>query len=80
MDDVEAHVPGADDAEDGIEVGTVVVEKATDAVDSGGDSRDVLLEQAEGVGIGQHDAGHVLIQHRLQSGHVDAAAVIARER
>ena len=80
VDDVEPHVPGPHDTEDGIEVGAVVVEEPTDPVDGGGDLGDVLLEEAERVRVGQHDAGHVLVEHRPQGLHVDAPPVVARAR
>ncbi len=73
VDDVEAHVAGPDDAQDGVEVGAVVVQETADLVDGGGDLGDVLLEEAQRVRVGQHDAGHVLVEHRPQRGHVDAA-------
>ena len=78
--DVEAHVARPDDAQDGVEVGAVVVEQPPDAVDGGGDLGDVLLEESEGVRIGQHDAGDVLVEDRPQRGHVHASAIVAGHR
>ncbi len=59
VDDVEAHVAGAREAHHGVEVGAVVVERRADAVDDLGDLGDVRVEQAERVGVGQHQAGDV---------------------
>jgi hypothetical protein len=38
---------------------------------------DVLLEQPEGVRVGQHDPGHVVVEHGPQGGQVDAAPGVA---
>ena len=54
--------PGRVDAEDGVEVGAVVVEQPAHLVHGGGDLGDVLLEQAERVRVGEHDAGHVVVE------------------
>src|SRR3972149_4968265 len=51
--DVEPHVAGANDAEDGVEVGAVVVDEPVGTVHRPGDLGDVLLEEPEGVGGGQ---------------------------
>ena len=45
VDDVEAHVAGAHLAEDGVEVGAVVVEQAAGVVDGFGDGFDLPLEE-----------------------------------
>jgi hypothetical protein len=45
MHDVEAHVTGTHDPENRVQVGTVVVEQATDIVDRFGDLDDLILEQ-----------------------------------
>jgi hypothetical protein len=44
-----------------------------------GDGGDVLLEQPEGVRVGQHDAGHVVVEHPAQRLQVDAPPVVARD-
>ena len=49
VDDVEAHVAGSHHAEDGVEIGAVVVQEPADLVHGGGDGGDVLLEQSQGV-------------------------------
>jgi hypothetical protein len=75
--DVESHVARADDTENGIEVGAVVVEQAPHLVHGRGNGLDVLLEEPQRVGVGQHDAGHVGVEHRAQRLQVDAATVVA---
>ena len=44
------------------------------------DLDDLGLEQAAGVGVGQHDRGHVGPQRRLERDKVDAAALVGRDR
>ena len=55
--DVEAHVARARLAHDGVEVRAVVVERRPHVVDDLGDLRDVGVEHAQRVGVGQHQAG-----------------------
>ena len=57
VDDVEAHVARAHLAEDGVEVGAVVIEQAPGLVHRGGDRLDVAVEDAHGARVGEHDAG-----------------------
>ena len=80
VDDVEAHVAGPHHTQDGVEIGTVVVEETTDLVDGIGDGHDVLLEEPQGVRVGEHDPGHVLVEHRAQRLEVDTTALVARDR
>ena len=48
---VEAEVAGADDAEQGVQVGAVAVHQAAAVVDDFDDFLDVFIEQAERVGL-----------------------------
>jgi hypothetical protein len=66
--DVEPHVAGAGSPHDGVEIGPVVVQEGAHLVHGGGDALDLLLEQTEGVRIGQHEPGDVLIDEPLQRG------------
>ena len=59
VDDVEAHVARADNAEDRVQVGAVVVEEPAGVVDHLGDLDDVFFEQAEGVRVREHDSRDV---------------------
>ena len=52
---------------------TVVVAQATGLVDQPGDLQNVLVENAHGVGIGQHQPRHIVSQHRLQGLQIHAA-------
>ena len=76
VDDVEAHVAGARVAHDRVQVGAVVVEGPARVVDDLGDLRDVLVEEPEGVRVGQHQAGRVVARLRAQVVEVDAAALV----
>ncbi len=82
MDDVEAHVAGARVAHHRVEVGAVVVERPPRLVDQAGDLGDVLVEEAERVGVGQHQAGDlvgVLVDLRPQVVHLHPAALVRRD-
>ena len=61
MDDVEAHVARPRDPHHGVEVGAVVVERRPHLVHDPGDLLDVRVEQPERVGVGEHQAGDVLV-------------------
>ena len=62
--DVEAHVAGAHDTEDRVQVRAVVVEQAADLVDGRGDRVDLLFEEPERVRVREHDARHVAVEDR----------------
>ena len=47
-------------------------------MDGGRDLGDVLLEEAQGVGVGQHDPGHVVVETLAKGGHVDQTACVRR--
>ena len=49
-------------------------------MDGSGDRCDVLLEEAGGVGVRQHDARHVGVECLAQRGEVDESALIGRDR
>ena len=73
MDAVKAHVAGADDAHNGVEVGPVVVAQAAGLMDQPGDLQNVFVEDAHGVGVCQHQAGGIVPQGRAQAVQVHAA-------
>src|SRR5450759_4506982 len=76
---VEAHVAGPADAEHGVDVGAVVVEQAAGVMHEPGDLRDVLVEDAEGVGIGEHETGEIVVKQLPERLKVDAAAGVAAD-
>jgi len=50
-----------DDSHNRIHVGSVAVNQASSVMNYSGYFRDVFLEKAEGVGVGDHDACHFII-------------------
>ena len=70
---VDAEVAGADLADDGVEVGAVAIDEAARGVDRVGDRLHLGLEQAAGVGVGDHHRGDVGPEAGLQRGEIDAA-------
>ena len=76
VDDIEAHVTRAHLAEDGVEVGAVVVQQAARIVDDLRHFLDAALEHAAGGRIGQHDARGVRTHGRLERLDVDVAFVV----
>ena len=66
MHDVEAHVARPDHAEQGIHVGSVVVEQAATAVHEFRDLHYVALEESERVGVRHHYAGDIVSEQRFQ--------------
>ena len=71
---VEAHFGGLDDAEDGVQVRTVAVHQTADAMDGRGNLAQLLLEKAQCVRIGEHQADHGVVQIGFQLRQVDIAA------
>ncbi len=71
--DVEAHVARAADAHDRVQVRAVVVERGAGVVDDAGDLLDVGVEEAERVGVGEHQAGDAVVGQPPQVLEVDAA-------
>ena len=64
--DVEAHITGTDHSEQGVHVGSVVVEKAAASVHEGCNFSDVPFEKAQCVGVGQHYSCDVVAEERLE--------------
>jgi hypothetical protein len=65
---VHPEVTDVDDAHDGVHVGAVAVDQAALGMNDVGHLTDVVFEQPQGVGVGDHDAGGVLVhqfRHRF---------------
>ena len=60
MHRVDAQVAGTRLAEEGVQVGPVAVHEPAAGVHDLADARDVLLEEAQRVRVGEHQTGHVL--------------------
>ena len=65
--------PGPHPADDGVEVGPVAVEVGARRVGQPGDLDDVALEQAAGVGVGDHHRRHVGAELGREVGEIDPA-------
>lgn len=66
MDHVKAHVPGPRPAHDGVQVGPVVVELHPRLLAEPGDLQDAPFKEAQGVGVREHEGGHVGAELALQ--------------
>ena len=75
---IESHQAGVGLAEDGVEVGPVVVHLAAGGVHDGRRLGDVRLEHAEGARIGDHHRAGVLADDGAQRVEVEAAVGTAR--
>ena len=79
VDDVEAHVTRTHLAENGVEIGAVVVQQPARVVHDLRHFLDATLEHAAGGRIGEHDAGGIRTHRRLQRFDVDVAIVVDRD-
>ena len=80
---VEAHVAHTHLAQDGVHVGAVVVQQGIFAAQHFHDARQMQLQQAQGVGVGHHQTGHLVgilghgffkgggVHHAVTRRHVD---------
>ena len=73
VDAVKSHVARADHTHHGVEVGTVVVAQATGLVNQAGDFQNVLIKDANGVGVGEHQTGSVIPQDLPKGLQIHAA-------
>jgi hypothetical protein len=78
VDDVEPHVARAAAAHDRVQVCAVVVEGRPAGVDNPGDLGDVLVEDAERVRVGEHQAGDALVDLRAQVVQVHPTPLVGR--
>ena len=61
VQDVHADLARPHDAQDGVHVGPVAVDETAPVVDDPGDLADVLLEETQGVGVGDHDPRRLVV-------------------
>ncbi len=71
--DVGAEIAGTHLAHQGVHVGAVHVHQRALGMQHVGNLMDLLLEDAQGVGIGEHQRGDVFVHLRFQRRHVDHA-------
>ena len=65
--DVDAHLARLGHPEDGVEVRAVAVDQPARLVHQPRDLQEVLLEQPERVGVGEHEPGNPVVQVRPQT-------------
>ena len=73
MDAVKAHVAGTDDAHHGVEVRAVVIAQTAGLVHDFGDLKNVLVKDADRIGVGEHETRRVGTDRSTQRVKVDAA-------
>ena len=73
MDDVEAEMAELHPAEQRVHVGSVAVDEAASGVDDPAELDGVGVEQSEGGGLGEHDAGQVVVGLGAEGVEVDVA-------
>ena len=76
VNDVDAHVAGARDADVGVEIRAVAVEIRALCVEDVRHFADVGFEETEGVGDGDHQRGHVFVDGCFEYSEIDGAAVV----
>ena len=73
---VHAEVAGPHLAHQRIHVGAIHVHQRAFGMQHVGNLVDLLLEDAEGVGIGEHQRGNIIVHLRFQRRHIDHAGRI----
>ena len=73
MHDIESHITGAHLAEEGVEVGTIIIEEPTGFMHEVGDLEDLGFEHTDGVGVGHHDTSYSVIEQRFEVLDIDSA-------
>ena len=69
---VKAHQPGRSDAENGVEIGTVVVHLTAGLMDDFTGCLDIGFKQAQGVGVGDHHRRRGFVSDRSEGVKVHA--------
>jgi hypothetical protein len=80
MHGVDAEVPWPNDAHDGVEIRPIAVEERPGIMHGLGDLDHLWLEQATGIGVGQHDRRDVWRKRILDGLHIHGAIVTRRDR
>jgi hypothetical protein len=76
---VGAEIAGPGDAQDGVHVGPVEIDQRPGVVDHPGDLGDPALEDPQGVGVGDHEHGHPVVELSGQILQIDRAAGLASD-
>ena len=69
--------PGRAFTDDGVQIGAVVIDEAVNAVDEVADFLNVRIEDAEGVGAGEHQSRDVVVQGFFEGVHIHIAFFVA---
>ena len=80
MEDVHPDRARFHDPHDGVHIGPVAVDEPAPLVDDPGDLPDVLLEQPQGVGIGDHDPCGRFVHQRGHGPGGDDSPLVGRDR
>ncbi len=73
VDHIEPGVADTHFAQDGIEVGPVIIEQCIHLVDHADNLFQMILEQSQGVGAGHHDCGGLFVENTGQDLGIDDA-------
>ena len=68
MHQIHAEIPGTNFAHQRVHVRAIHIEQAAFGVKNVGDLVNLLLEDAQRVGIGEHQRGHIFIHLRFEAG------------
>ena len=74
------HIARPDRAQDRVHVGPVEVEQGSAIMKQPGDLADLGIEQPEGVGVGDHEDGGVVVELGLEVVQVDESFRVALDR
>lgn len=78
MDAVKSHIPGPGPPYYGVHVGAVIVAETSCFMDNAGDFQNVGVENAKGIGVGEHETRRVFSHRFPQTLQVHAAFVVGR--
>ena len=74
--DVDAEIARARDANESVHVGAVHIDEAAFVVHDAADFANVLFEDADGVGVGDHETSHIVGHGLVEGFEVDHAAFV----
>ena len=80
VDDVEAQLSGLHPAEQRVEVRPVAVDHAAGVADHLDHGKDVVVEEPQGAGLGEHEARDVVPHHRAEGADVGVAVRVGGQR
>ncbi len=78
MDYIKARIARTDDTHNGVGIGSIIVEQPAGLVDDFCDLADVLIKEAQSVGIGEHQPCGVGAHQLFQGFHINPAPLVGR--